>query len=79
VPVAQAGINGLTLQDDKGQALPLTVAEGQAHNDGNTILWEYKFTCKPQKDQGVPAKLVFNGTRTVTVDVPFTLKDVPLQ
>jgi hypothetical protein len=79
MPFVPAGINGLVLQDDKGQALPLTVAEGQAQNNGTTVIWEYKFTCKPQKDQGVPAKLVFNGTRTVTVDIAFTLKDVPLQ
>ena len=30
------------------------------------------------KDAGEPAKLVFTGSRPTTVDVPFTLRDVPL-
>jgi hypothetical protein len=36
-------------------------------------------TFKASKDQADSAKLVFNGIRQVTVEVPFDLKDIPLQ
>ena len=31
-----------------------------------------------QADRGPPAKLVYLGRRAVTIEVPFTLRDVPL-
>jgi hypothetical protein len=33
---------------------------------------------KLEKGQ-MPAKLVYTGSRGVTLDIPFTLKDVPLK
>jgi hypothetical protein len=35
-------------------------------------------TFKPAADQGEPVKLVLKGQRTVCIEVPFTLYDVPL-
>ena len=39
---------------------------------------EYTITYQPRNDQGEPAKLLYTGYRTTSIDVPFTLKDVPL-
>jgi hypothetical protein len=73
-----------TVQDDKGNSLSLRIAPLNIRvvqglpGGGNQIIWRYTFYCQPQKDQGEPAKLVFHGRRSVAVDIPFTLKDVPL-
>jgi hypothetical protein len=39
---------------------------------------EHRLTFQPAEDRGDPAQLVYLGRRTVVVEVPFTLKDVPL-
>ena len=67
-----------TLHDDKGQAIPLTGSgvRGITQMNGKSTV-EYSLTFLLQKDQ-VPAKLAYNSSRYVTLDIPFTLKDVPL-
>jgi hypothetical protein len=65
----------LTLLDDKGNFLPL-IGAGISTNPAKGT--GYTLTCQPQKDQGEPAKLVFSVSKSVTLDVPFTLKNVPL-
>jgi hypothetical protein len=73
-----AGHNGLNLLDDKGNPLPLLPLQTQVQANGATVVWDYTFLYQPQQDRGEPARLVFAGTRTVTVGIPFTLADVPL-
>jgi hypothetical protein len=69
-----AGYNGLTLQDEKGGYLPCQIrTQWRAGGDGRPQM-EYVLTYRAKKD--VAARLVFSGRRTVTLDVPFTLKDV---
>jgi hypothetical protein len=75
---APAGVGGLNLFDDKGQRLPLALTASSVRAANNVVTYEYTFQCRPQNGQGDPAKLVFAGSKTVTVEVPFTLKDVPL-
>lgn len=70
--VAQSGFSGLTLLDAKGQTVPLMQA--QVNPQG-----EYVLTFRPRPDQAEADKLVFSGSRTVMVEVPFTLKDVPVR
>jgi hypothetical protein len=77
-PVFTGGYNGLTLVDDKGQNLPLVPNQVQGRQMGDVVVYEYTFTSKPQQGSGEPAQLVFTGARTVTLDVAFNLKDVPL-
>jgi hypothetical protein len=77
-PAPLAGQNGLHLLDDKGNALPLVPLHVQAQSNGAAVVWEYTFLHQPRRDQGEPDRLVFAGTRTVTVDIPFTIADVPL-
>ena len=75
-------INGLSIQDAKGNALPLQMGPQQFRVVGggaaNAFIATYTFLCTPGKDQGEPAKLVYHGRKSVQVDIPFTLKDVPL-
>ena len=73
------GFNGLTVEDEKGNVLPLQATNAQAVQAGNRVVWQYTFALPEQKGQGAPAKLVYSGSKLVTVDVPFTLKDVPVQ
>jgi hypothetical protein len=69
---SQTAFAGLTLHDAKGQPLPLLQA--QVNPQG-----EYVLTFRPRPDQAEADKLVFSGSRTVTVEVPFTLRDVPVR
>jgi hypothetical protein len=68
----------LSLVNEKGEALRLVVAEARASDGGKNGAVEYRLTFQPA---GVrePAKLVYTGQRQTTIDVPFVLKDVPLQ
>jgi hypothetical protein len=77
-PAHTAGQNGLHLLDEKGNPLPLIPYQLQAHAEPGTMVWDYTFLYQPQRDRGEPDRLVFAGTRTVTVAMPFTLADVPL-
>jgi hypothetical protein len=72
--------NGLSLVDDKGTKFSIVrvgvVAQAAA---AGAVATTYEITFEPKNDQGEPSKLIFSGSKTVTVEVPFTLKDVPLQ
>jgi hypothetical protein len=76
-PAFIGNVGGLALYDAKGQPIPMGVTMAQARHDGKTMMWEYTMTCQPEKGQEA-SKLVFSGTRVVTIDIPFELKDVPL-
>ena len=71
-PVAN---HGFTLLDDKGNSLPLLNVISTNRNDARGgVITEYRMTFRSAKTE--PARLVFMGQHTVTVEVPFTLKDV---
>jgi hypothetical protein len=38
----------------------------------------YTLISRREKDKGQPAKVVYLGRKRVTVEIPFTLHDVPL-
>jgi hypothetical protein len=73
-----AGPNGLNLLDDKGNLLPLVAVQAQGQVNGASLVWEYTLLSQPQPDRGEPDRLVFAGTRTVTIGIPFSLQNVPL-
>ncbi len=64
------------LLDDKGKpfltvkAISTGVRAGAGH--------EYELVYEPEKGQGGAAKFVYSDRRTLFIEVPFTLKDVPL-
>jgi hypothetical protein len=61
--------------DAGGTALPWVAAGSHTNAARGT---EYVLTCQPQKGQGEPAKLVYTVSQSVTIDIPFTLRNVPL-
>ncbi|HEY7327434.1 MAG TPA: hypothetical protein VH592_07340 [Gemmataceae bacterium] len=78
-------MNGLGIQDDKGHSLPIDASRSRASlslvQQGNgppkqSMTWT--LVCPHGKDKAKPAKVVFLGRKLVTVEIPFTLKDVPL-
>jgi hypothetical protein len=73
----EAESHGLALLDDKGQPFALTTGEYQRTDDPR-VAQVYTLHYQPRKDQGEPARFVFSGRRTVLIEVPFVLKDVPL-
>jgi hypothetical protein len=78
-PVYTGGFQGLNLVDDKGQSLPLRLTASSARRNGNAFVRTFTLVSQPEKGQGDPARLLFTGSRLVTLEVAFTLKDVPVQ
>ena len=77
-PLPTRAMNGWTLLDDKGHEIPLRMSSVRAVMQmPGQVAYTYNLTFIPQKDQ-VPAKLAFTSSRNLTLDIPFTLKDVPL-
>ena len=72
---------GLELTDGKDKPFQLAGLQFQQQQfNGRGMTSVATLTFRPaDKEQGEPAKLTFKGTRLVTVDVPFALKDVPLK
>ena len=75
------GAAGLTLQDDKGAAIPQIGSQIQfqstATPNGVVTTQMFVLTFQPEKGQEA-SKLVYLGRKMLSVEIPFTLKDVPL-
>ncbi len=70
---------GLELLDEKGTVIPCIGEDGGARFlPGGGFTANHQMTFQLQKDQK-PAKLVFKGSKTVNVDIPFLLKNVSLK
>jgi hypothetical protein len=71
--------NGLTLVDDKGKSWQIVnVSVATQVGAGGAVESTY-LTFEAKEKQGTPAKLIFSGSKLVTVEVPFTLKGVAVQ
>jgi hypothetical protein len=66
----------LALIDSKGGLIPSAGIESA--NWGNAPQ-EFIMLFQPGKDQGEPTKLVYNSRRSTIIEVPFTLKNMPLR
>ncbi len=73
------GADGLALLDEKGNTLAPTQTQVAIQGGPGGFVQDITMEFKLEKDAPAPAKLIFSGTRLVTLDVPFTLKDVPLK
>jgi hypothetical protein len=73
-----SGLPSLVDANDRGYQLvqipsrSMQVANGQ-------VTEEITLVYRPHAGQGDPARLVLSGRRTVTMEIPFTLRNVPLQ
>jgi len=72
------GLDGVTLLDDKGNTIPQVGMSTSMRLNGNVRQIEYVLTFKPQGGQE-PEKLVYSSSKSFNVEIPFSLKDVPLQ
>jgi hypothetical protein len=78
MPIGNIGANsGFTLIDDKGNTLQPTGFQQQIRQVGNMIKVDHVLTFQLQKGQD-PAKLVYSVSKSTTIDIPFTLKDVKI-
>jgi hypothetical protein len=72
-PLFTGPVNGLALISDNGVVLACHLKLQR----GSTS--EFEIVCPPDREAGAPARLVFLARKAATVDIPFTLKDVPLR
>src|SRR5262249_55854922 len=75
---AEAEQKGLGLYDAQGQPFLLATGSYQQPDKPNPPL-TYPLFYQPRKEQGPPTRFVLSGRRTVVLDVPFVLKNVPLR
>jgi len=77
--IGGAGPMGLELVDEKGKSIPAIGFNTQFRGGapGGQFTAEHVLQFKLEKDQK-PAKLVFKGSKSVNVEIPFTLMDVEL-
>jgi hypothetical protein len=84
-------INGVRIGGNSGGDLGLSLVDAKCEKflhsntlatqlrvNNNVVTHEATLLFKPQPGQGEPAKLVYTTTRPVIIEIPFTLKDVPL-
>jgi hypothetical protein len=69
---------GLSLEDEKGKPFQLVNVPSRRFKIANNIVThEITLLFQPNEKQGEAAKLHYTSTRVVSVELPFTLKDVP--
>lgn len=75
---APLGNRGLTLYDDKGEVIAgqTRAIRGRNFNGQMTVEQTLEYTLKKGQQ---PARFAYVGSRLQTLDVPFTLKGVPLK
>jgi hypothetical protein len=67
----------LRLFDDRGRRHPLADTPVPTVGSNGTS-WDFTLLLRPRPDGGEPTRLVYVGRHSATVEVPFTLQDVPL-
>jgi hypothetical protein len=72
------GSMDLTLQDAEGKNLPLNIMSSHFALRDNQMIQQYSLTFQPRIGQEKAGKLVYIGRKSMIIEVPFTLKDVPL-
>jgi hypothetical protein len=68
----------IALLDAEGKSFLVSESESTWEAGANGIVQEIDTVYYPRAGQGDAAKVVYSNRRIVTVEVPFTLKDVPL-
>jgi hypothetical protein len=72
------GPPNLTLSDAAGQPIPLEVTESELTAAGSGMTQRLLLVYRRSESQPEAAKLVLHGRRTLLLEVPFTLLDVPI-
>jgi hypothetical protein len=71
------GADQFALLDNRGQPVRRVSSTGPTVS-GNGTTWEFTQVFQPGPSQEEPARLIYTGQRSPTIEVAFTLKDVPL-
>ena len=77
----QVGYNGVGMLDEKNKPVPIIVQQQigwKAFQPGQKNVQEHIFVFQLEKGQSDNVKLVFLSRKQTTIDIPFTIKDVPL-
>jgi hypothetical protein len=69
---------GLCLVDDKGESIEHATVHAVMRRDARGLVREITVVAQPREGREA-AKLVYTGCKMVSVEVPFTVKDVPLR
>ena len=69
----------LALQDSKGRPFQLASSEETTQVNGAEVTQEFRLIFQGRQGLEPPARFVYSGHRLVTVEIPFTLKNVPLK
>ncbi len=73
-----AGAPQFAIQDAEGRSFEIVRYNESTQFNGNKLQYTATLHALPPTIAGDPARLVLTGRRTVTVEIPFTLKDIPL-
>jgi hypothetical protein len=73
-----AGDSLLALLDGKGQSLQMELTESNWHIDGTRVVQEIHAVSRRPSGEAEAVKFIYSSRRNLTIEVPFTLKDVPL-
>ncbi|MCI0461387.1 MAG: hypothetical protein L0Z62_30935 [Gemmataceae bacterium] len=73
------GPPNLTLLDAAGQEVPLQVTDSEVTAGGNGMTQRLLVGFRRAEGQPEATKLILHGRRSLLLEVPFTLRDVPLQ
>jgi hypothetical protein len=76
--VSQGTAKHLTLLDRQGKEVPQDTKESGLEGSDENGHQVYRLLYRPHKDQPESARLVYSDRRSMIVEVPFVLKDVPL-
>jgi hypothetical protein len=76
IMTAQERAESFSLLDARGERLPL--ATGQYSYNGGGTMKLFTLTFVATKTSGPPVKLIYSGRRSVVIETPFVLRDVPL-
>jgi hypothetical protein len=68
----------LSLQDLEGRPFHLVSSEETTQANGMEVSQEFRLVFQSRQELGEPAHLIYSGPRLVTVEIPFTLNNVPL-
>jgi hypothetical protein len=73
-----AAAQRLALQDSKGRCFQLVNCEESTQVNGMEITQEFRLVYQIKPGLEEPAQLIYSGNRLVTIEIPFTFKNVPL-
>jgi hypothetical protein len=73
-----AGPGNISFLDSRGKTISLNRTSSHSIWKGNEVVQIYSASFQQPKGGGEFVKFVYSGQRTVVIDVPFVLKDVPV-